>query len=87
MNNNNVELLDMNNIEIQIKKTPIFVEHWFEGSLTHEGKEYKFWLIDPRGKDEEGREYEEEIRWWFKQVPMEVRRMSGEIINMYKERE
>ncbi len=76
----------MNNIKIQIKKTPSFVEEWSEGSVIFQEKEHKFWLIDPKGKDEEGREYEIEIRWWFKQVPMEVRRMSGEIINMYKER-
>jgi hypothetical protein len=76
----------MNNIEIQIKKEPLFQELWFEGSITYKEKEYKFWLIDPKGKDEEGKEYEEEIRWFYKQVPMEVRRMSGEIINMYKER-
>lgn len=76
----------MDNIEIQIKKHPLFQELWFEGFITYKEKEYKFWLIDPKGKDEEGKEYEEEIRWFYKQVPMEVRRMSGEIINMYKER-
>jgi hypothetical protein len=42
-------------------------------------------LINPRGRDEQGREYEIEVRWWFKQVPMEVRRMHEEIVNSFIE--
>jgi len=44
-----------------------------------------FWLINPRGLDEQGREYEIEVRWWFKQVPMEIRRMSEQIIKDFKD--
>jgi hypothetical protein len=44
-----------------------------------------FWLINPRGLDDQGREYEMEVRWWFKQVPMEVRKMSDQIIKDFKE--
>jgi hypothetical protein len=43
-----------------------------------------FWLINPRGKDEQGREYEMEVRWFFKQVPVEIRKMSDTIINDFK---
>jgi len=55
-----------------------------EGSVTYNDKDYSFWLINPRGMDEQGREYEMEVRWWFKQVPMEIRRMSDQIINDFK---
>jgi hypothetical protein len=44
-------------------------------------------LINPRGLDEQGREYEMEVRWWFKQVPMEIRRMSEQIINDFKQQQ
>jgi hypothetical protein len=48
-------------------------------------KEYNFWLINPRGLDDQGREYEMEVRWWFKQVPKEIRAMSEQIIKDFKE--
>jgi hypothetical protein len=35
--------------------------------------------------DEQGREYEMEVRWWFKQVPREIRAMSEQIINDFKD--
>ena len=39
----------------------------------------------PRGKDPDGREYAVEVRWWFKQVPREVRAMHDKIVEAYKE--
>lgn len=74
-----------NVITVKINRQPSFTEIWYEGSVTHEDKEYNFWLINPRGKDEQGREYEMEVRWWFKQVPVEIRKMSETIINDFKE--
>jgi hypothetical protein len=44
-----------------------------------------FWLINPRGLDDQGREYEMEVRLWFKQVPIEVRKLSEQIINDFKD--
>jgi hypothetical protein len=70
---------------VSINRQPSFTEIWHEGSVTFENKEYSFWLINPRGMDEQGREYEMEVRWWFKQVPMEVRRMSDQIIKDFKD--
>ncbi len=72
-------------IKVQINKTPSFTEVWHEGSVTMGNKEYRFWLINPTGRDEEGREYEIEIRWWFKQVPVAIRSMGTEIINDFKQ--
>lgn len=72
-------------ITVEITRTPAFTEIWHEGSVTMNDKKYMFWLINPTGKDEEGREYEIEVRWWFKQVPMQIRAMSNTIINDFKQ--
>jgi hypothetical protein len=72
------------NVIVSINRKPAFTEIWHEGSVTMNDKKYMFWLINPTGFDEEGREYEMEVRWWFKQVPMEIREMSNTIINDFK---
>ena len=72
-------------VKVSINRKPSFTEIWYEGSVEYNNKLYMFWLINPRGLDEEGREYEMEVRWWFKQVPMEIRRMSEQIINDFKD--
>lgn len=72
-------------IVVTINKQPSFTEIWYEGSVTYEGKDYNFWLINPRGLDNQGREYEMEVRWWFKQVPREIRAMSETIIKDFKD--
>jgi hypothetical protein len=77
--------MSSNSMTVSINRQPSFTEIWHEGSVTFENKEYSFWLINPRGMDEQGREYEMEVRWWFKQVPMEVRRMSDQIIKDFKD--
>ena len=74
-----------NVMTVSINRKPSFTEIWHEGSVNYGDKEYNFWLINPRGLDDQGREYEMEVRWWFKQVPMEVRRMSEQIIKDFKE--
>jgi hypothetical protein len=77
--------MSSNNITVSINRQPSFTEIWHEGSVTFENKEYSFWLINPRGMDEQGREYEMEVRWWFKQVPIEIRAMSETIIKDFKD--
>ena len=77
--------MENNVMTVSINRQPSFTEIWYEGSVTYENKEYNFWLINPRGLDDQGREYEMEVRWWFKQVPMEIRRMSEQIIKDFKE--
>lgn len=72
-------------VKVSINRTPEFTEVWHEGFVEFNGKTYKFWLINPVGFDEQGKEYEVEIRWWFKQVPMEVRKMYDEIVNTFIE--
>ena len=73
----------MNDVEIKLSVKPSFVEVWFEGSVTFKDKEHKFWLVDPQGVDENGHSYYYEVRWFFKQVPMEVRLMSESIISAF----
>lgn len=72
-------------ITVSINKQPSFTEIWHEGFVMYNETEYMFWLINPRGLDDQGREYEMEIRWWFKQVPKEIRSMSEQIIKDFKE--
>jgi hypothetical protein len=72
-------------VKVSINKKPSFTEIWYEGSVDYDGRTFMFWLINPRGLDEEGREYEMEVRWWFKQVPIEVRKLSEQIINDFKD--
>lgn len=71
-------------ITVTVKKDPSFTEVWYEGHVMFNDKKHMFWLIDPQGKDEEGREYEMELRWWFKDVPAEIRNMGFRILNDYK---
>jgi hypothetical protein len=72
-------------ITVSINRKPSFTEIWHEGSVKYDDRTFMFWLINPRGLDEQGREYEMEVRWWFKQVPIEVRKMSEQIINDFKD--
>jgi len=75
------------NIKVSINRKPSFTEIWHEGSVEYNDRIYMFWLINPTGKDEEGREYEMEVRWWFKQVPMEIRKISDTILNDFKQQQ
>jgi hypothetical protein len=76
---------DEKQVTVTINRQPSFTEIWHEGSVEFNGRTFMFWLINPRGLDDQGREYEMEVRWWFKQVPMEVRKLSDQIINDFKD--
>jgi hypothetical protein len=73
-------------IKIEINKQMSFSENWFEGAVTHNGTEHKFWLIHPQGVDPNGYEYEVEVRWFFQRVPREVRAMVPQIIESFKQK-
>ena len=72
------------NIEVAINKKPSFVETWYEGSVMYNKEEHKFWLVDPKSEDPSGDMYECEVKWFFKNVPREVRASYNSIIEMYK---
>jgi hypothetical protein len=71
-------------ITVEINRAPSFTEVWHEGFVSMDDKKYMFWIVNPTGKDEKGLEYDVEIRWWFKQVPREIRAMSEQIIENFK---
>ena len=73
-------------MQIAIKKTPEFVEVWFEGMVMYEGENYQFWLVDPQSLDPNGNQYEPEVKWFFKNIPREVRMAANEIVKHYLER-
>ncbi len=73
-------------IRIAINKEPSFIEIWREGFVEFENKKHYFWLIYPQGKDDKGESYETEVRWFFSQVPREVRAMYPKIIESFKEK-
>lgn len=72
-------------VEVSIERKPSIVEVWYEGAVMYDEEEHKFWLIDPQTPDPAGNVYEIEVRWFFKQVPMEIRRMNDQIIQQYLE--
>jgi hypothetical protein len=67
-------------IELRINKKESFVETWYEGSVMYDGEQHMFWLVDPDRSD-----YEPEVRWFFQNVPREVRQMYSVIIDNFKE--
>lgn len=75
----------MNTIEMKISRNASFIEFWYEGSVIHEGKEHKFWLLDPQG--EPPFDFDLEIRWFYKSVPKEVRALYPVIIKAFKQME
>jgi len=72
-------------VEVSIDRKPSIVEVWYEGHVKVDDQEYKFWLIDPQTPDPAGNVYEVEVRWFFKQVPMAIRKMSDQIAQQYLE--
>lgn len=71
-------------IEVKLNKQPSFTETWYEGSVMYNNEEHKFWLVDPKSQDPSGDMYECEVKWFFKNVPKEVRGSYASIIEMYK---
>lgn len=65
---------------IHIDKQPSITEVWYEGYVDYKGERHSFWLIEPQNCD-----YELEVRWFFKNVPREVRMQYVEIIETFKQ--
>lgn len=74
-------------IELSINTKPSFTEIWYEGHVTYNGVEHKFWLIHPDGVDENGNEYELDVRWFFARVPREIRALYPQIISAFKQKQ
>ena len=66
-------------MELSVDRKPSFIETWYEGSITFNGEDHRFWIVDPEGSD-----YEMDIRWFNRAVPKEVRAMHNIIIQTFK---
>ena len=71
-------------VKISLQRTPSFTEVWYEGFVTDGEIKYLYWLIDPQGKDDQGNEYSEEVRWFFKNVPTHIRALHVQILEQFK---
>ena len=69
---------------VHVSTKPAFTEAWYEGYVEYNEKKFQFWLIDPQGEDQFGNEYEMEVRWFFKNIPKEVRAIHNQILEQYK---
>jgi hypothetical protein len=69
---------------VHVSTKPAFTEVWYEGYVEYDEKKFQFWLIDPQGEDQFGNEYEMEVRWFFKNIPKEVRAIHNQILEQYK---
>ena len=69
---------------VHVSTKPSFTEVWYEGYVEYNEKKFQFWLIDPQGEDQFGNEYEMEVRWFFKNIPKEVRAIHNQILEQYK---
>ena len=72
-------------ITIQINKEPDFTEIWYQGVVDYLGKEYRFWLIYPKSFDEEGHQYEINVKWFYANVPREIRVLESQVIESFKQ--
>lgn len=72
-------------LQITINKDPAFTEIWHEGYVEYNSEKHYFWLIYPQGTDGRGNQYELEVRWFFRDVPREVRAMYPYIIESFKQ--
>jgi hypothetical protein len=70
---------------ISINKTPSFTEIWYEGQVESGLDIHQFWLIHPQGIDPNGNAYSCEVRWFYQRIPMEVRAMTSQIIDAFKQ--
>lgn len=73
------------NATIAITKTPEFTEVWYSGYVEFRGERHDFWLVDPQGTDSRGNQYEVDVRWFFKNIPADVRKMESQIKQHYLE--
>ena len=69
---------------VHVSTKPAFIEVWYEGYVEYNEKKFQFWLIDPQGEDQFCNEYEMEVRWFFKNIPKEVRAIHNQILEQYK---
>lgn len=73
---------ELTNVYVSAK--PAFTELWYEGYIEEGEDKHYFWLIDPQGRDQNGNEYEMEVRWFFKDVPAKIRAAHNQILEQYK---
>lgn len=69
--------------ELIIEDIPCTVEKWYRGTISHEEILYPFFIIYREETDTEEEE-SAEVRWMYKKVPLEVRKMEADIIHSFK---
>lgn len=79
---NRVDLIQ-EDATIALNKTPEFTEVWYSGYVEFRGEKHEFWLVDPQGTDSKGNDYEVDVKWFFKVVPREVRKLENQIKQQY----
>ena len=75
--------LNMDNMKIEIKKEFSFRETYYVGEIIYEEIKYPFWFIE---NTEEGEDTQYRIEWFYKKVPMVIRRMDDDIVPHFKNR-
>jgi len=65
--------------KISITNKPTYTQKWYVGNVTYEGEKYFFWLSET----DEYAQLPIDISWFYKKVPMEVRGMTQNIIDVF----
>lgn len=75
----------MSDVIIEINKDPDFTEIYYQGFVKYNKESYRFWLVYPKSFDDDGNQYEMNVKWFYAKVPREIRAMENKIIDAFKQ--